>query len=171
MILVQVQHRRQRTVSLVHRLRYPSPAAFTSPISWTVTVSLVPPSPVITPHRPDQSLAGRGPRPCPPRCHSDVFEITVMTLESVWLSGGQRLYDARTFPLLMKLAPGSTLCYWISRYVVRETQRRRKQTFGLHFEGLLPRLLLGFRSSLSPSVRSGFIAQRPVVYSTKGMES
>lgn len=73
---------------------------------------------------------------------------------SSWLPGGQRLYDACTFAPLMKLALGWTLYYWISLYVVCESQRRRKQTFWLHFDSLLTRLLLGFRSPLSPRIRT-----------------
>lgn len=70
---------------------------------------------------------------------------------SCWCSGGQMLYDAHTFTLLMKLAPSWTLYYWISLYVVWDSQRRTKQTscsYWLQFDCLFTRLLLSFRSSL-----------------------
>lgn len=68
-----------------------------------------------------------------------------------WCSRGQTLYDTHTFTPLMKLAPSWTLYYWISSYVVWESQRRTIQTscsYWLQFDSLFTRLLLRFSSSL-----------------------
>lgn len=167
-----VQHRHQRTQSDVHCLHYFSRVAFNSPISWTVTISLFPltahpsPSPVIIPTSTWSKPGWSWPpaQPSPLRCHSDVFEITLMTLEPVLGS-----LEAKDFMMLIHL-PRWWKQHWdepciIGFFLYVVSRRRRKQTFWLHFDSLLSRLLLGFRSPLSPGVRTGFIAHRPVVYS------